>query len=317
MPSDKERQVKMSDWKGLQDLSAQIKFSYDDDALYIAVKVEDDIHHGVADSEMWQGDSMQIAFTSDTELYGPEYGFSVLNDGRKQIWRWSDGEAKLPKEAVDYQVSRSGTTTYYEAKMPWKTILADKPDSKVAMTLLINDNDGINRKGWIEWTGAIGRGKNPKDMAELLLLQEDEAWSVVLDGPTEFAAGFEQQYVLAIPNFGEETITLTVNAEQVGLNNVEVVIPVGKVWRREVPLTISEPGNYTLAVSAQPVAGQQVKLDQLKINVLANPLDLTAQFEQLRTKLPALDTLLTTAEAADLAVDYERVNYTVIDQFIA
>jgi len=317
LPSDKERQVKMADWKGLQDLSAEIKFSYDDDALYIAVKVEDDIHHGVADSEMWQGDSMQIAFTPDTELYGPEYGFSVLDDGRKQIWRWSDGEAKLPKEAVDYQVIRSGTTTYYEAKMPWRTILADKPDSKVTMTLLINDNDGSSRKGWIEWTGAIGRGKNPKDMAELLLLQEDEAWSVVLDGPPEFAAGFEQQYVLAIPNLSEETITLAVNAEQFGLHNAEVVIPVGKVWRREVPLTISEPGNYTLAVSAQSVAGQPMKLDQLKIIVLANPLDLTAQFEQMRTKLPALDTLLKTAEAAGLAVDYERVNYTVIDQFIA
>ncbi|HEY4391941.1 MAG TPA: sugar-binding protein, partial [Paenibacillus sp.] len=317
LPSDREQQVKISDWKGPEDLSAEAKFAYDDDALYIAVKVEDDIHYGVADSEMWLGDSLQIAFTSDTELYGPEYGFNVLKDGREQIWRWSDGDATLPKEAVDYHVSRSGTTTFYEAKLPWKSILADVPDSKVSMTLLINDNEGNGRKGWIEWTGAIGRGKNPKDMAELLLLQEDEQWTVVLNGPTELAAGFNQQYDLAIPNFGEDTITLAVTSEILGLQNYEVVIPGGKVWKKELPLTMREQGSYTLAVSAQQIAGQLVKQDQIKISVFTNPQDLSAQFEQLRTKLPALATLLTTAEADGLAVDYERINYTVIDQFIA
>ncbi|GBG10132.1 hypothetical protein PAT3040_04850 [Paenibacillus agaridevorans] len=317
LPDDKERQVLMSDWKGPEDLSAEAKFAYDDDALYIAIKVEDNIHHGVADGDMWLGDSLQLAFTPDTELYGPEYGFNVLNDGRKQIWRWSDGEAKLPKEAVEYHVSRNGTTTNYEAKLPWEAILADKPDSKVSMTLLINDNDGNARRGWIEWTGAIGRGKNPKDMAELLLLQEDETWTVVLDGPTEFAAGFNQQYDLAIPNFGEETITLAVTSEILGLQNYEAVIPGGKVWKKELPLTMREQGSYTLSVSAQSLTGNLVKQDQLAINVLANPQDLAVEFEQLRLKLPALAALLTTAETAGLAVDYERVNYTIIDQFIA
>ncbi len=316
LPSDKERQVKMSDWKGLQDSSAEIKFAYDDEALYIAAKVEDDIHYPVADGDMWVGDSLQIAFTHDSELYGPEYGFNVLKDSQEQIWRWSDGVAKLSKEAVDYHVSRSGTLTLYEAKLPWKAIFADKPDSKVSMTLLVNDNDGNGRKGVVEWTGAIVRGKNPKDMAELLLLQKDEEWTVILDGPVEYAAGFEQQYNFTIPNVGRETLTLTVNAEQFGLKNEEIIIPGGKVWTKKLPLTMNELGSHTLAVSAQPIAGQLGKQDQLIINVLANPQDLAAQFEQWCTKLPALATLLTTAEAAGLAVDYEWVNYTIIDQFI-
>ncbi|OUS67835.1 hypothetical protein B1748_35460 [Paenibacillus sp. MY03] len=316
LPSDRERQVKMSDWKGLQDLSAEIKFAYDDEALYIAAKVEDDIHYPVADSDMWVGDSLQIAFTHDSELYGPEYGFNLFNEGRKQIWRWSDGVAKLPKEKVDYHVSRSGTLTLYEAKLPWQAFFADKPDGKVSMTLLVNDNDGNGRKGVVEWTGAIVRGKNPKDMAELLLLQKDEAWTVILDGPAEYAAGFEQQYDLTIPNFGGETLTLAVTAEPFGLQNEVIIIPGGKVWTKKLPLTMSELGTHTLAASAQPITGQPGKQDQLMINVLANPQDLAAQFEQWRTKLPALAALLTTAEAAGLAVDYERVNYTIIDQFI-
>jgi len=35
------------------------------------------------------------------------------------------------------------------------------------MSLLINDNDGAGRKGWIEWTPGIGQTKDARDYVPL------------------------------------------------------------------------------------------------------------------------------------------------------
>ncbi len=36
------------------------------------------------------------------------------------------------------------------------------------MSLLVNDNDGKGRKGWVEWTPGIGVTKNPSQFAAVV-----------------------------------------------------------------------------------------------------------------------------------------------------
>jgi len=47
---------------------------------------------------------------------------------------------------------------------PWKELNPLEPGrgKLFSFSILVNDNDGAGRRGWIEWASGIGQGKNPK-----------------------------------------------------------------------------------------------------------------------------------------------------------
>jgi len=52
----------MKDRRGPDDLSGRIVVAYDDEFLYLAAEIRDDIHSQPnADDQVWQGDSIQFA----------------------------------------------------------------------------------------------------------------------------------------------------------------------------------------------------------------------------------------------------------------
>jgi len=316
LPSDEGQQVQLSGWAGKADLSADARFAYDDEGLYVAVMVEDNVHSPVPGEGMWSGDNLQIAFTPDTALYGPEYGFNLLGDGTAETWRWAKGAAVEGKENIVYQASRSGNATFYEAKLPWTAIFEGPVEERLSFTILVNDNDGNGRRGWIQWTGAIGRGKNAKDMGELLLMPQDDKWAVVLDGPREFVANEAQTFSAAIPNFGDTPLALAVESELFGLDE-EILIPAHTVWSKPLTYIAEDRGSYTATLSASLIGAEASRQDHLNLTIFSDPQELITGFDVLRAKLPALDALLQSAQGAGHSVDYERVNYTVVDQFIA
>ena len=72
-------------------------------------------------------------------------------------------------------IGREGNNTYYELKIPWSEVAGEdfKPDSgtKIGYSLLVNDNDGNGRKGWIEYASGIGSYKDTNLFTRIELIK--------------------------------------------------------------------------------------------------------------------------------------------------
>jgi hypothetical protein len=161
-------EVKMSGHQGADDLSGQLWFTWDADNLYLSARIVDDTHHQPnTGADIWAGDSIQFSAAAgmpgETSRFY-EYGLALTSSG-PQVYRWLAAEGETgPVTDADVQITRdeAAKETVYELALPWSRLAPFDPDNRLlSLSLLVNDNDGVGRKGWIEWGGGIGSGKNP------------------------------------------------------------------------------------------------------------------------------------------------------------
>ncbi|HEY3511344.1 sugar-binding protein [Kribbella sp. NPDC051137] len=157
-----EGTVQVTGYNGPQDLSFDFWVTHDADRLYLTIEVTDDVHHATAGGDqIWQNDSLQFAVSSGTpgEAAGwNEIGASLVG-ADIDTWRWS-GPGTGPLPAGDAAITRAGTTTTYTAGVAWTDLGIDPTGNLISVSLLVNDNDGQGRKGYIEWASGIGNGKD-------------------------------------------------------------------------------------------------------------------------------------------------------------
>lgn len=307
-------QVRINGWGGEEDLSMQARFAYDEENFYFSATVTDNIHLALANESMWSGDSIQLAFGKN-QIYGPEYGFALVN-GEAQVWRWVDGRAVLDKSAVSFRASRAGSETIYEASIPWRAIFeqAQDLDQPLPFSILVNDNDGGGRRGWIEWNESIGKTKDVNTMGMLYLVPLHDNWSFWLDTKPEIKPGETVPYTLTAVNYSQEMRALTFRSEQLGLER-QVNVPAGTAVHLNSAYTVAVNGELTLRIDAEE-EGQGI-IRSLAIPVSAVGIsELNAGFDDLEGRLPLLEGLLQQAQLQGLATDYEQVNYTTLLDFI-
>ncbi|MEC0227751.1 S-layer homology domain-containing protein [Paenibacillus alba] len=315
LPTAGTTQNQISGWAGGEDLSMNARFAYDDDYFYISAKVRDNVHYSIAGADMWMGDSVQIAFSEDG-VYGAEYGFNLLN-GETQVWRWKDGSANIGKEAVTAKAVVNGNDTFYEAKIPWEAIFASKPaEGPISFSMLVNDNDGEGRRGWLEWTSGIGRVKDGKQLASLYRVPAQDPWSFWLDIPRTAETEKEIAYNLNLVNYSNEAKTISLRSELLGLDS-EVTVPAGMVLTKEGHCVIADKGSYRTIVSAAEQTTGISRQFPASIDVEIGAGQLNNGLDAISAKLPALEGMLLQAEEQGLSTDYERINYTTIKDFIA
>jgi len=165
---------------GSDDLEAKFALAVDDDFLYVAVQVRDDVHYQRHYGwNLWQGDSVQLAFDPTLERreagYGEqdhEIGFA-LKDGKPIAWRWKGrrGQPVGVMDEVELAIVRKGDETLYEAKIPLCELAPLNPGMwrKCGFDIVVNDSDGeLERKGRVELCPfAMTAGKHPRDFAVL------------------------------------------------------------------------------------------------------------------------------------------------------
>jgi len=159
---------------GADDLSADVYLGYDADNLYLTVEVTDDTHTAMSGADMWQADSLQWAVASDG-TYGPEYGLSRV-DGGTSKHKWISANEGAGTDAVDATTSRDGTTTTYEATIPWNANFAESkgPGDSFPFSVLINESDGDGRAAVLGWTlPGISDDKSPGGLGTLVLGESD------------------------------------------------------------------------------------------------------------------------------------------------
>ncbi len=178
-------------WNGKDDLSAEGYINYDEENVYLAMRVKDNVFRQINEPDtMWNGDSLQVLFVFDKEKTGSQYCISIPKGQEKAaIYRhmqednngglnggtatgiYTDAEAAVKNE--------HGYTTYEIRfdfdKLRWHyddTKDQPVPGSIMWFSVCINDDDGENRKLWMEYGrkgSAIGSGTNTGMFASEML----------------------------------------------------------------------------------------------------------------------------------------------------
>lgn len=170
------------EWHGEEDLSGEAYLMYDDDYLYLAATVQDDVHCGTDEQDrVWAMDSIQFGVAESqtkTSNY-TEIGIALGDDGESKIAKYADANQNDPffdkatmnifDDTTEIKATRNGTGTVYELRIPWTelTVSGQKPADYLIFSALINENDGKGRTAFMQWASGIGQGKNPELFAKI------------------------------------------------------------------------------------------------------------------------------------------------------
>ena len=154
-------------WKGPRDLSGRVSLGTEGANLLLLVRVTDNIHcQPERGANTWMGDNVQFALELPGRKDAWEFGLTRLADGSPEVWCWNAPEGFAPASAardIALATSRKGTETVYRAKIPFETLglTPELLKKGFRFNLLINDNDGGGRQGWISIAPGIGERKDP------------------------------------------------------------------------------------------------------------------------------------------------------------
>jgi len=154
-------------WGGPADLSGKAWSQWDDENLYFAFEVTDDVHYApVANGAMWKYDCVHLGFdlrrdALDVRQFHQEddcdYGFTLTDRGVAYRFYGARRPEETPKQVV-CAARREGTTTYYEIALPWKSEFAPyakpKRGTVIGLAIFLRDVDPPEKQGYLRW----GRG---------------------------------------------------------------------------------------------------------------------------------------------------------------
>ncbi len=181
-----KKQKPTPSWDNPEDLSAAVKFLWDDQYLYVSAKVTDDIWGKPQRSDMlWFQDGIQLLIDGDRAsalkkgksdyamglgINGPQAWCALASDPSV-----SPGEAKDIKIAAVRKDEKTGAITY-EMAIPWTRLVPFKAQvgANLGVTVAFNEDDGPpGRDSYITWFGSV-QTKDVDTAGDLILLEAGE-----------------------------------------------------------------------------------------------------------------------------------------------
>lgn len=328
MPGDSGT-VKIRNHAGDEDLSATIRMAWDANNLYFAAQVRDNIHYTPQRKWMWENDSIQLGFDPLHERtqgqYGPndsEYSIALNQAGDAQIDCWHSADEVGPQSLkFNVATSRTGDITTYEAAIPWSAIGVHVGENGplFGFSMLINDNDGDGRRGWLELTSGMGRSKNPADFLTALNAAPG-ALALTASGATVYRDQPFDLTAILMPDPGipsDAAVTFTASSASSELASVPLPAAADGFYliQARVPADHDLPSLTKLSATVSSdnntiaTAHAQVTVSGIRAYVLAG-------VEQVRKTLAATETLAAQVEAQNIATDYERVVIATAREFV-
>lgn len=167
--------IEIPDWAGPKDVSFSGDMMWDEENLYVASKVKDDVfHQPFTGINTWQGDGIQLAFSYPGDNVYQEFCLVKSPEGM-DVYRHSSAYGKIagPVKNITMAVEYKNGETIYEIKIPWNEIYGDdfKPEAQKPLTfsMLCNDNEGASR-GYVEFCSGIGPSKDPNMYGHITLV---------------------------------------------------------------------------------------------------------------------------------------------------
>jgi Ca2+-binding EF-hand superfamily protein len=110
-------------WRGVQDHSMAWAMSSDTDAVYLGIKVIDDVHHEPMHSRLWEGDSVHVLFTTNEASNDTWDMYSVALGQNERTEQSYAGGRRKPLQTHDVAINRTGTITTYEMRFPSSSVM--------------------------------------------------------------------------------------------------------------------------------------------------------------------------------------------------
>ena len=175
--TDWETMLPKQAWGGREDLAASFSVGWEPRCLYLTVTVRDDVFCPQPGDRSWEGDSLQI-------------GIFQTGNGAMEAGSWCEITAMLARQGpqlartfmvdqrnngqvneLDAGTARDGKTIVYRLRLDAATLgrNAFKAGDIVGLSLVVNDNDGQGRKGWLHWGGGMTKGKDAAQYNWVLL----------------------------------------------------------------------------------------------------------------------------------------------------
>lgn len=168
-------------WKGEKDLSFKSYIMWDEEYLYLASEVTDDVFcQPYTGTNIWQGDCVQAAFAyamhnnNTASRSYTEMGVAKSNNGEITMEKWNvETNTDPTNKNTICGIERIGDKTGYEIRIPWTEIVPEgevvKNGTKIGFSMLVNDDDTYGRRGWIEFGSGVGRTKDVSQFATIYL----------------------------------------------------------------------------------------------------------------------------------------------------
>lgn len=167
-------------WAGPEDLSVRFRVAWAPAHLIVSAVVRDDVHvQHQAPEDMWRSDSLQLAFDYRCAAWRAmaagrparwlEIGVALGEGGQAVGYQWFPNRG--PLDGIRFSVSRRGKETQYLVSVPAGTLGAKDlaPGDVIGFAALVNDDDGLGRKGWLALDDGIGFSKDPRKYGLIVL----------------------------------------------------------------------------------------------------------------------------------------------------
>ncbi|MFA4944526.1 MAG: sugar-binding protein [Lentisphaeria bacterium] len=165
------------EWKGTNDLSATLRFLWDEKCLYVGVQVRDDVFANTkVDGELWAGDGLQFlvdpARAQATKVGKYDLGMALTRKG-PQAWCFMSADAAAPLgETKDILVAAKPGAggIAYEIAIPWSRLAPFKPaaGANLGLCMVLNEDDGAGRQAFMGWFGDV-ESKQVDTIGDLIL----------------------------------------------------------------------------------------------------------------------------------------------------
>lgn len=320
--------------------TAEYKFCYDKDNLYVYIEVNDDTHYYFDNaSDYWKGDSIQLAVCPTGKTYKTEISF-VYNEEENKASVYSSVNTDDEIAKVKLAGNRKNGKTIYEAAIPWDITFikedvwtwstegydiqeADKLNEdglpeKCLLSFLINDNDGSGRAyivqvdaGGIAQVGKYAT-KSSAPFPVLELLTEEKDWYAWIEGEKEIDTDAETKFDVYIVNKGP-TKTMTIDIPIFNAKET-VKIPANSGIRREFMYSASEYGEKVVECTVK--AGNQEGTSSF--DFYANPAEgyFNDDIKEFRYKGKELSNLLKRCAKMGIEPDYEIARTEIFNKYV-
>ncbi|MDD5423962.1 MAG: sugar-binding protein [Candidatus Omnitrophica bacterium] len=162
-------------WSGKEDLSADIYLLWDDDAMYVAAKVTDDVpfDNSKEGPDIWDGDAVEIMLGLDEAadpgrmFFGKrDYQIGITPGNGKDIkagewvWRRDDYEGGIEVASVKWDKGY-----IIESRIPFKVLGGFKPEigRKIDFDVSVDDGDTHKRELQFTWHGTKNVFSDPSE----------------------------------------------------------------------------------------------------------------------------------------------------------
>lgn len=296
-------------------LEANIKYAYDDEAFYYMVDAEDEEHKYVEGSTYWSGDGLQSVFdNNNANGYGMPIGIYFNNDDNTTGIVTDDGGADLENGGdgnAFARASRNGSNTVYEVKVPWSLLGMECPD-KIKFNVIINDNDGGVRHGFLRLAPGIGESQKTNAQYPYMFLGKEGSVISAKAAKSEISIGdcfdFNVEYSNVRSTEQEVEISYSGKTEKV------TVKPMSKYINTFSLSPTEDVGRYTEEVVIND--GENTQAFTVGGSVVPDDAFCEAFSKTVDSWTKELRELNDECVKKGLATDYERADIKLLERYV-